>query len=701
MHRFESIAFAISVVLLTCICSAQQPGRKAVLDLNRDNRTLSYSALLPTADSTPAIREARRPYGLHANGSPSLYMPSSPDNWNGGTGNWSNGSDWSAGAPGASSDVTIYSGGYDTVTLDTSPTINSLTLGGAGRQFSSELTDGGIAQTLTISKGLTIGQSGLLTLYSGSTVSAGADLSNAGTIQIVNGSALSVAGNLANSGTVELGSSGNVGTLNNSGRVTIGPGATLNLTNQLGGITDIAEGSEIDVFGNFNDVLGGTSALASLSSVEGVVALANGQTTDIFPASSARLYIEAGALDASRGSTIQIFGDVEVDGGFLTTGGYYGGFNNTIHVEADLLVNIAGGVFLDENGDKVEVDGDLFNEGGRIGLEGSNQTLTVGTLTNNGSIEFDYYYYCCGNDTIHVETDLVNIAGNVFLYGPGDKVEVDGDLFNEGGQIGLEGPNETLSVGTLTNNGSITLNGPNATATIGSVTNGGTIDLENASTLTVNGDVNNSGTLYTSFYGTGGNTVTVGGLLTNEATGQINLNGPGDVLQALGGLSNSGVININNGSTIDPPFVTNGGTINIGSMSKLVVGMGGYTQLANGTLGEIITGHNSFGVINVNGSALLDGTLDILLQGGFNPRVGSIFQFIFANPGQISGTFANIENDFFNDGTEQWDVIYDNADGIVELTAEKARPIPEPSTLLVLIPGLLGMGYGLRRKLLV
>lgn len=39
--------------------------------------------------------------------------------------------------------------------------------------------------------------------------------------------------------------------------------------------------------------------------------------------------------------------------------------------------------------------------------------------------------------------------------------------------------------------------------------------------------------------------------------------------------------------------------------------------------------------------------------------------------------------------------------GYVELIAEKNNnTVPEPATLLVLIPGLLGMGYGLRRKLL-
>jgi hypothetical protein len=83
------------------------------------------------------------------------------DDWNGGTGNWSNGSDWSAGVPGATSDVTIYSGGNDTVTLDTNPTINSLTLGGASNGTTSELTGAGVTQTLMITNAMTIGQTGL------------------------------------------------------------------------------------------------------------------------------------------------------------------------------------------------------------------------------------------------------------------------------------------------------------------------------------------------------------------------------------------------------------------------------------------------------------------------------------------------------------------------------------------------------------
>jgi hypothetical protein len=120
----------------------------------------------------------------------------------------------------------------------------------------------------------------------------------------------------------------------------------------------------------------------------------------------------------------------------------------------------------------------------------------------------------------------------------------------------------------------------------------------------------------------------------------------------------------------------------------------GYIQLANGTLGEIINGYDvcgtdNCGVINVTRSALLAGTLDVILKAGFNPAVGSTFTFLNFTPGELSGVFANIENDIFNGGTEKWVLDYENGGGYVELIAESTGQVPEPATLLVLIPGLL------------
>jgi hypothetical protein len=101
------------------------------------------------------------------------------DNWLGGTGNWSNGANWSSGLPGPGSDVLIDSGSNDYVFLDTSPTVNSITLSGSGPDY-HWVTDGGSLETLTITGSLTIGQShvtqsnGGLYLYGGTAVRAGA-----------------------------------------------------------------------------------------------------------------------------------------------------------------------------------------------------------------------------------------------------------------------------------------------------------------------------------------------------------------------------------------------------------------------------------------------------------------------------------------------------------------------------------------------
>ena len=83
-------------------------------------------------------------------------IPLDQDNWLGGTGNWSNGSDWSLNAPPGSGDDATIGGANDFVSFDVgTTTINSLTLAGT-------LTDRGIASGFTASSFLNVTSTGVL-----------------------------------------------------------------------------------------------------------------------------------------------------------------------------------------------------------------------------------------------------------------------------------------------------------------------------------------------------------------------------------------------------------------------------------------------------------------------------------------------------------------------------------------------------------
>jgi hypothetical protein len=482
----------------------------------------------------------------------------------------------------------------------------------------------------------------------------------------------SVSGNVTNTGGAFFGAQ--FGTMSVGG----------NLSNDTGSIVDVVGGGTLNIMGDVINAAstGGIAGLFTGYMGAGGNTLTIGGTLN----NSGVFALFGGVFSSAAGDTGTIGSLINNSGAVVDVDG-----GSTLTITGDVTNSAAGmdqgiytSLFFSTGGNTINIGGMLTNNGD-FWLTGAGDRANIGSLINNGDIEI-------GNgSTLQVNGDVTNsfvIETGVMVSGGGNTVNITGTFTNQGNEgFGLFGAGDKAAIG-------------------GDLINSATVTIENGSTLQVNGTVDNTGLLGTNLFAHGGgNSITVNGLLTNEAAGTITLNGPGDVLSALAGLSNSGVINVNHGSSILPPFFNNLGTLNIDGTSRFVVGtpnpMGGqgYIQLANGTLGEMIASLGSFGVIDVKGSALLDGNLAILLQGGFNPAVGSTFKFLNFTPGDLSGTFANIENDIFNGGTEKWLVDYDNADGFVELIAEPNQ-VPEPATLLVLIPGLLGMGYGLRRKLL-
>jgi PEP-CTERM motif len=652
-----------------------------------------------------------------------LSLAPTNDYWNGGTGVWSNGGQWSLGtSPGSNNNAYIYSGGNDLVTLDVGTgTVNQLNLGGASNGFTSELKDNGTAQNLTILQGLSIGANGFLQLTGASTISAAS--------------------------------------MANNGHVYLGTGASLLLTNQLGGITDAVAGSTFDLYGTFTDVVGSANGFANLNSIEGTVNLFGQNFTDT-PGSGTLTISSTGALAANSGTTLKIAGNVDNSGTLSTDPG-----GNILTITGSVTNNASGLFQLNGPGDTATT-GAVTNAGnigvnngsmltintsmgnsGTIDLENGSTLQVNGGANNSGNLYTSFYGGSGGNTLTFTGTVANQASGQFVLDGPSDKatmaglgnsgyVDVEGgstfqvngnatnsgniytsyngtggNTFNVTGTftntnfVGLESTDTATIGGAVNNSGSFQMTGGSNATFTSALTNTGTLDLENASTLHVNGTADNFGTLSTSANGgTGGNTVTVAGLLTNEAGAQVNVNGPGDHLTASGGMVNKGTVTVSNGSTIDPPYLNNLGTLNIDGTSTFVVGTGntagtGFIQLPNGTYGEMINSATAFGVVDVSGSAILDGTLDIMLQTGYNPAIGTSFTFLLTNPGQLSGTYANILGLIFNGGTEKWLISYNYGAGYAQLTAASNNsPVPEPGTFLMLGSALIGVAYSARRR---
>jgi hypothetical protein len=92
---------------------------------------------------------------------------------------------------------------------------------------------------------------------------------------------------------------------------------------------------------------------------------------------------------------------------------------------------------------------------------------------------------------------------------------------------------------------------------------------------------------------------------------------------------------------------------------------GNYTQTQYVTLMIQIAGANpdQFSVLNVLGTANLNGFLDPSLLNGFVPAIGD--SFVFLNYTSFTGAFSHIKHQVFDNGTLQWSVIYEGNHAIL------------------------------------
>ena len=160
-----------------------------------------------------------------------------------------------------------------------------------------------------------------------------------------------------------------------------------------------------------------------------------------------------------------------------------------------------------------------------------------------------------------------------------------------------------------------------------------------------------------------------------------------------GTLAGTGTIQ---GNVVNSDFgtVRPGGTLGTPGMLTIA---GNYTQTQYATLMIQIAGTTAgeFSVLNVLGSANLNGFLNPVLLDGFVPTIGD--SFVFLNYASFTGAFSHIKHQVFDNGMLQWSVIYENNDAILTVGP---NTIPDQgSTFLLLTLGLLGL-LASRRHLL-
>jgi fibronectin-binding autotransporter adhesin len=552
---------------------------------------------------------------------PALAFGQTNSKWNGGTGNWNAGGDWTPnGVPnnsgGNTYNVTIDSGGTDTVNLNLNATISSLVLGGAtGTSTLQNLS--GTAETLSILGGLTLNSGGTI---SGITVTAG----GSGTVDgnIINGSNVTVQGKSTLDGIISGGST-----------LTIGASAT--------GEADLEGGSELVISGNLN---GGVSM--DQSGTGNNALNVKGTCTcglDLGPSNTTNFSINSVSIGKLIGS--------------ITTGG------DAFNISIGTWTNNGQTTLGMADSDSSETSVGTFTNNGSVTVGGmSADALIVNSLINKGNITLfpndnDSQSLAVVGDDNSGTITLIDGAsatlgsltggGVVNVMADGSAVWIKNNVNNtiEGsGSIGggFDGPtpfnNEGVVNGsfniiatTFSNKGLVS--GDNTIQTTGGTVNTGTLEATDGGSLVLDGNTFKN----------------AGGTITATGTGSVVLleNGAtviGGTLSETGG----GLVETPSGQTATLNGVTILGSYEMADNSMTTLS-GKITN--NGTISLASAGSPTIAMIP-SGGATLAGTGTLTLgTGGPNSIEGSTGKEFFTNSSTIQGAGAITSVGLINNGT--------------------------------------------------
>src|SRR5262245_5471967 len=368
-------------------------------------------------------------------------------------------------------------------------------------------------------------------------------------------------------------------------------------------------------------------------------------------------------LNDKEGNSVDFFDHSTA--GSATIGGTVGGFFNRItfhdHSTAgSALIGIGDSGLL------------LFSDHSSAG------TATISTNAGFSQVGVEFSdFSTAGSATIHVEPATgIDFVGS--SRGGTCAIELFGDIFDPS-YLDIRRHNSPgVTIGSLEGSeGSFVFLGAN-NLTIGS---------NNLST-TFSGEIGGTGGSLTKI---GSGTLILSG--ANTYTGNTNVNR--GVLQVDGSITSNTFVN--RGGTLAGTGTINGNVTNNGKVSPGSAGAPGrltvvhnYTQAQYATLMIQIAGASAgqFSVLDILGTANLNGLLNPDLFNGFVPTVGETFTFL--NYGAVNGTLS-IFNPNIDDLPEHWEVSYFPTFAVLTVVAGNL-PVPDQgSTFLFLTLGLLGV----------
>jgi hypothetical protein len=370
----------------------------------------------------------------------------------------------------------------------------------------------------------------------------------------------------------------------------------------------LTNNGEIQAFGTLNylkdGVLGGTGSL-----VLGVAGILTGQT---LPGPPVVITQEAGHSIRGQGQVqapVINNGTIRAEGGTMRltsqekTNNYEirASSGSTLQVESSITQNSSTGLIIAEDGSTVKLMSTGKVTNGRL------QTLGSGIIQAGDNTRLSDVH---NQGTIHVRP--TPSVGNLAIEG--SSLTNDGEItvnpLSQGGSFQISFCCDPQM--TLDGAGFIDLNTTNATLLVA----GGTV-LTNAASHTINGPGAIDGSLVNQGTVTGGT-----------------IAGPVDIIRVLGRLSGTGNLKDIRFNGTHAPGLNGAGSVSvdgqyeIASTGKLEIEIGGTTS---GT---------DYDAVNVNGFALLGGTIDVKLINSFQPQPGQTFPFLTTTTG-VNNTFTH------------------------------------------------------------